>query len=80
MIDALVRNKLPGMPNIAVLEAYSGSKKLLQALSSMVITQREGVLITDTGLAKLCGVENQRRASEIKRELAELETASRGRQ
>jgi len=57
MIDALVRNKLPGMPNIAVLEAYSSSKKLLQALSSMVITQREGVLITDTGLAKLCGVE-----------------------
>ncbi|HEY3431942.1 MAG TPA: hypothetical protein VGK09_05280 [Rhodocyclaceae bacterium] len=57
MIDALVRNKLPGMPNVAALEAYSGSKKLLQALSSMVITQREGVLITDTGLAKLCGVE-----------------------
>ena len=60
MIDALVRNKLPGMPNIAVLEAYSGSKKLLQALSSMVITQREGVLITDSGLAKLCGVETKR--------------------
>lgn len=57
MIDALVRNKLPGTPNIAALEAYSGSKKILQAISSMVITQREGVLITDTGLAKLCGVE-----------------------
>lgn len=57
MIDALVRHKLPGMPNATVLEAYSGSKRLLQALSSMVITQREGVLITDTGLAKLCGVE-----------------------
>jgi hypothetical protein len=60
MIDALVRNKLPGMPNVAALEAYSGSKKLLQALSSMVITQREGVLITDAGLAKLCGVETKR--------------------
>lgn len=60
MIDALVRNKLPGMPNVAALEAYSGSKKLLQALSSMVITQREGVLITDSGLAKLCGVETKR--------------------
>lgn len=57
MIDNLVRNKLPGMPNITTLEAYSGSKKLMQALSSMVIAQREGILITDTGLAKLCGVE-----------------------
>lgn len=57
MIDALVRNKLPGMPNVATLEAYSGSKKLLEAISSMVISQREGVLISDTGLAKLCGVE-----------------------
>jgi len=60
MIDALVRNTLPGMPNIAALETYSGSKKLLRALSSMVITQREGVLITDTGLAKLCGIETKR--------------------
>ena len=60
MIDALVRNKLPGMPNVATLEAYSGSKKLLQALSSMVISQREGVLITDSGLAKLCNVETKR--------------------
>jgi hypothetical protein len=60
MIDALVRRKLPGMPNIAALEAYSSSKKILQALSSMVITQREGVLITDSGLAKLCGVETYR--------------------
>lgn len=60
MIDALVRNKLPGMPNVATLDAYSGSKKLLQALSCMVITQREGVLITDSGLAKLCGVETYR--------------------
>lgn len=60
MIDALVRNKLPGMPNVAALEAYSGSKKILHAISSMVITQREGVLITDSGLAKLCGVETKR--------------------
>jgi len=60
MIDALVRNKLPGMPNVASLEAYSSNKKLMQAISSMVITQREGVLITDTGLAKLCGVETYR--------------------
>jgi len=60
MIDGLVRNKLPGMPNVASLEAYSSNKKLLQAISSMVITQREGVLITDSGLAKLCGVETKR--------------------
>jgi len=60
MIDALVRKKLPGMPSVAALEAYSGSKKLLQALSNMVISQREGVLITDSGLAKLCGVETKR--------------------
>lgn len=60
MIDALVRKKLPGMPNVVAIEAYSGSKKLLQALSSMVIAQREGVLITDSGLAKLCGVETYR--------------------
>lgn len=62
MIDALVRNKLPGMPNIAALETYSGSKKLLRALSSMVITQREGVLITDTGLAKLCRLSADKRS------------------
>lgn len=60
MIDVLVRDKVPGMPNVAALEAYSGSKKLMQALSGMVITQREGVLITDAGLAKLCGVETSR--------------------
>lgn len=60
MIDSLVRDKLPGMPNVAAQEAYSGSKKLMQALSSMVIAQREGVLITDSGLAKLCGVETKR--------------------
>lgn len=60
MIDALMRKKLPGMPSVVALETYSGSKKLLQALSNMVISQREGVLITDSGLAKLCSVETKR--------------------
>lgn len=60
IVDALVRRKLPGMPNIAAGEAYSGNKRLMQALSSLVISQREGALISDTGLAKLCGVETFR--------------------
>lgn len=57
VVDAIVRSKLPGLPNIAAAGTYSGDKKLLEALSSLVIAQREGVLITDNGLANLCGIE-----------------------
>ena len=60
VVDALVRRKIPGMPYIAATEPYANNKKLMEALSSLVISQREGVLISDSGLSRLCGVETFR--------------------
>lgn len=60
VVNAIVRRKLPGIPNIAAVEPYIRNKKLMEALSSLVISQRDGVLITDSGLAELCGVETFR--------------------
>lgn len=48
-----VRNPLPGMPAIPRDALWRKDAKLVGILSSLVIDKRAGVLITDSGLAKL---------------------------
>lgn len=55
-----VKNPVPGMPKIPMAQQWSKDKRLPEALSCLVIDKREGVLITDEGLARLSGVEAKR--------------------
>lgn len=55
-----VRNPLPGMPAIPRDALWRKDAKLVGVVSSLVIDKRAGVLITDQGLAKLCGIDTGR--------------------
>jgi hypothetical protein len=50
------RHPVPGIPQIPPSPVWRNDKRLLQALSHMVIDKGEGALITDEGLAELIGV------------------------
>ncbi|MFZ6723602.1 hypothetical protein [Undibacterium sp. Ji49W] len=54
------RHPIPAVPQIPSSPVWRKDKRILQALSHMFIDKREGALITDEGLAKLCGLEVSR--------------------
>jgi hypothetical protein len=55
-----VKSPIPGIPVIPANPQWISDKKVLEALSHLVIDKREGVLITDEGLAKLISIEVKR--------------------
>lgn len=55
-----VKNPVPGIPKSSSGQPWSNERGLVEAISCLVITKREGVLITDEGLARLSGVETGR--------------------
>ncbi len=65
----VVADPFPGIPQVSKNPSWAGDKRIVEALSHMVIDKREGVLITDEGLAALIAVETRRlneRAKELK--------------
>lgn len=64
-----VASPLPGMPIVPAGTQWASDKRVVEALSHMVIDKRHGVVITDEGLGVLAGVETRRlneRARELK--------------
>lgn len=52
-----VKNPLPGVPVVPVNSQWIKDTKVLEAISYLVIDKRQGVLITDEGIAKLIGID-----------------------
>jgi hypothetical protein len=52
----VVADPVPGIPHISKNPSWAGDKRIVEALSHMVIAKREGVLITDEGLSSLTGI------------------------
>ncbi len=52
----VVAYPFPGIPQISKKPSWASDKRILEALSHMVIAKREGVLITDEGLSSLTNV------------------------
>lgn len=55
-----VKSPIPGIPRVPASPQWINDKKVLEALSHLVIDKRHGVLITDEGLAVMIGVETKR--------------------
>jgi hypothetical protein len=52
----VVADPFPGIPHISKNPSWAGDKRIVEALSHMVIDKREGVLIADEGLSALTGI------------------------
>jgi hypothetical protein len=58
--EIAVKHPLPGIPTVPANPQWLKGKKMLEALSYLVIDKREGVLISDEGLASLLDIETFR--------------------
>lgn len=52
-----IADPIPGIPQINKASSWINDKRLVEAISYMVIDKREGVLITDDGIARLIGID-----------------------
>lgn len=68
VIQALAeRDPLPGIPRVPPKAPWQGDAMLQRALAAIIIDRREGLLVSDEGLANLIGIETKKlneRASE----------------
>jgi len=58
--EIAVKQPLPGIPTVPADAPWLKDRKILDAISHLVIDKRHGVLITDEGLAKIIGIETKR--------------------
>lgn len=55
-----VKSPIPGIPRVPASPQWINDKKVLEALSHLVIDKGHGVLITDEGLAAMIGIDTGR--------------------
>ena len=53
----VVADTIPGIPQINMGSSWVNDKRIVEVLSHMVIEKRDGVLITDYGIARLIGID-----------------------
>lgn len=53
----VVADPVPGIPQINKDASWISNKRIVEVVSHLVIDKREGVLITDDGIAKLIGID-----------------------
>ena len=58
--EIAVKQPLPGIPVVSAYPQWLKDKKVLDALSHLVLDKRHGVLITDEGLSMIIGIETKR--------------------